>query len=61
MIPGFAVNLSEQIEGIQAEVHGPAGRVQQLEGAWVTESSGQLSVVSGRTLFADHWPLTTVH
>ena len=40
--PSFAVDLGKQIEGIQAEVHGAAGWVQQLEGARVTQLGGCL-------------------
>ena len=31
--PGFAVDLQEEVEGVEAKVHRPAGRVEQLEGA----------------------------
>ena len=35
--PGLAIDLGEQIEGIQTEVHRAAGWVQQLEGARVAQ------------------------
>ena len=41
-VPGFAVNLQKKVESIEAEVHRPAGRVQQLEGARVAQLGGGL-------------------
>jgi hypothetical protein len=40
--PGFAVDLGEQVEGIQAEVHGAAGQGQQLQCARVAQLGGGL-------------------
>ncbi|MNF98340.1 hypothetical protein D3C84_811960 [compost metagenome] len=54
--PGLAINLGKQVECVQAEVHGAAGRVEQLQGARIAQFGGCL----GRFVGLDQQVLATI-
>ena len=39
VVPGFAINDLEQVEGVEAKVHRTAGRIEHQDGARVFDRS----------------------